>query len=62
MVDLVDEVENLLIDRFQEWEIQEVERVEVKTIIRETRPINMQWVGATVLPKTDCMSEMWISS
>lgn len=61
-MDLVEEVEGLLIDKFQEWDIQEVERVEVKTIIRDTRPIYMQWVGATVLPKTESMNEMWISA
>jgi actin-related protein 8 len=41
-------------------ELNEIERVEVKTIIRDIRPINMAWVGATVLPKTESVGEMWI--
>lgn len=43
-------------------ELNEIERVEVKTVIRDVRPINITWVGATVLPKTESVSEMWISA
>ncbi|CAD8176546.1 unnamed protein product [Paramecium pentaurelia] len=62
LIDLVDEVEALLIEKFQVMELNEIERVEVKTIIRDVRPINMAWVGATVLPKTESVSELWITA
>ncbi|KAM3130902.1 hypothetical protein pb186bvf_017014 [Paramecium bursaria] len=59
--DLVDEIEGLLIERFQLFEMNEIERVEVKNIIRDVKPINIAWIGATVLPKTESITEMWIS-
>lgn len=30
-------------------------------MIREIRPASLAWVGATVLPKTESMNDMWIS-
>ena len=58
---MVDEIEGLLIERFQLFEMNEIERVEVKNIIRDVKPINIAWIGATVLPKTESITEMWIS-
>lgn len=40
-------------------ELNEIERVE---IIRDVRPIYIAWVGATVLPKTESVSELWITA
>ena len=43
------------------YDLTEVDKVEVKAMVREIRPASLSWVGATVLPKTDSMGEMWIS-
>jgi actin-related protein 8 len=45
-----------------ELDLPEIERFEVKIIVREdVRPIGLSWTGASVLPKTESMAEMWIS-
>lgn len=45
----------------KELDVQDMEKIEVKTMIRDVRPISLAWVGATVLPKTESMGELWIS-
>jgi actin-related protein 8 len=59
--DLVEEMEGRVLEKVADFDVAEIERVEVKAMIREIRPASLAWVGATVLPKTESMNDMWIS-
>lgn len=59
--DLVEDLEAKVAVALKELDVQDVDKVEVKTMIRDVRPISLAWVGATVLPKTESMGELWIS-
>lgn len=60
LVDLQEELEARIIKRTAEFELEE--KFEVKSFMREDlRPQNVSWLGASVLPKTESVNEMWIT-
>ena len=60
--DLAETLEKRLPARATEMDLPEIDRFDVKVIVREDiRPQWLSWTGASVLPKTESMGEMWIS-
>jgi len=57
----IDELEDRLISYINVY-CRAIERVEVMDPqLKEIDPINMSFVGATVIPKLDTIKELWIS-
>lgn len=60
LIDLQEELEARILKRSTDFELEE--KFEVKPFMREDlRPQNVSWLGASVLPKTESVNEMWIT-
>jgi actin-related protein 8 len=60
MTKFIEELEDRLIEKISQYD-PNIERVEViDCLSRDILPMNLSWVGATVIPRLESMKDMWI--